>query len=194
MRWWISYHLPYKRGDNTNWDRSIFQNALALSIEMLRKIWKPDTFVYNGKKSYLHTITTPNRFVRFLMRWKIFQSWRENISGCFPMEGFCIPSVSPSALTASWTLKIFPWTDRDVHSRLDHVSCSRIFWICKYVMLLATATISLSLSVKYYPQIKIQNTGTISNNFITLKASASNLFLVGSLRIRGWFTRWVLLS
>ena len=28
----------------------IGQNALALSIEMLRKIWKPDTFVYNGKK------------------------------------------------------------------------------------------------------------------------------------------------
>ena len=40
------------------------QDALALSIEMLRKIWKPDTFVYNGKKSYLHTITMPNRFVR----------------------------------------------------------------------------------------------------------------------------------
>ena len=37
------------------------QDALALSIEMLRKIWKPDTYVYNGKKSYLHTITTPNR-------------------------------------------------------------------------------------------------------------------------------------
>ena len=38
------------------------QDALALSIEMLRKIWKPDTYVYNGKKSYLHTITTPNRW------------------------------------------------------------------------------------------------------------------------------------
>jgi gamma-aminobutyric acid receptor subunit alpha len=32
---------------------------------MLSKIWKPDTFMYNGKKSYLHTITTPNRFVRY---------------------------------------------------------------------------------------------------------------------------------
>ena len=59
-----------------------YKGALALSIEMLRKIWKPDTYgekefvtmsmsikslyftVYNGKKSYLHTITTPNRFVR----------------------------------------------------------------------------------------------------------------------------------
>ena len=59
-----------------------YKGALALSIEMLRKIWKPDTYgetgrallslsriiflvVYNGKKSYLHTITTPNRFVRY---------------------------------------------------------------------------------------------------------------------------------
>ncbi len=34
---------------------------------MLSKIWKPDTFMYNGKKSYLHTITTPNRFVRYYL-------------------------------------------------------------------------------------------------------------------------------
>ena len=32
---------------------------------MLTKIWKPDTVVFNGRKSYLHTITTPNRFVRW---------------------------------------------------------------------------------------------------------------------------------
>ena len=43
------------------WPSYFLQDALALSIEMLRKIWKPDTYVYNGKKSYLHTITTPNR-------------------------------------------------------------------------------------------------------------------------------------
>ena len=36
-------------------------NQLSLNVKMLEKIWKPDTYVYNGKKSYLHTITTPNR-------------------------------------------------------------------------------------------------------------------------------------
>ena len=49
-----------------------FQSALALSIEMLSKIWKPDTFVYNGKRSYLHTITTPNRFVRYATLHHLF--------------------------------------------------------------------------------------------------------------------------
>ena len=59
---------------------------------MLRKIWKPDTFVYNGKKSYLHTITTPNRFVRC---WgKVF--WfclMPTYPDCFPTAGSSTPSV-----------------------------------------------------------------------------------------------------
>ena len=50
------------------------KDALALSIEMLRKIWKPDTFVYNGKRSYLHTITTPNRFVRLFSNGRVLYS------------------------------------------------------------------------------------------------------------------------
>jgi len=37
---------------------------LALSVSMLDKIWKPDTYFYNGKNAYIHTITNPNKFVR----------------------------------------------------------------------------------------------------------------------------------
>ncbi|TMW43223.1 hypothetical protein DOY81_011696 [Sarcophaga bullata] len=36
---------------------------------MLARIWKPDTYFYNGKQSYLHTITTPNKFVRIYQKW-----------------------------------------------------------------------------------------------------------------------------
>merc|ERR1719422_2630624 len=56
-----------------------YEGALALSIEMLRKIWKPDTYVYNGKKSYLHTITTPNRFVRLFPNGRVLYSQRLTI-------------------------------------------------------------------------------------------------------------------
>ncbi|KAH6936401.1 hypothetical protein HPB50_016461 [Hyalomma asiaticum] len=38
--------------------------SMTLSISMLQKIWRPDTSFLNGKHSYLHTITQPNKFVR----------------------------------------------------------------------------------------------------------------------------------
>lgn len=31
--------------------------SLSLSIKMLERIWRPDTYFYNGKQSYVHTIT-----------------------------------------------------------------------------------------------------------------------------------------
>ncbi|XP_023346187.1 gamma-aminobutyric acid receptor alpha-like [Eurytemora carolleeae] len=67
-----------------------YKDALALSIEMLRKIWKPDTFMYNGKKSYLHTITTPNRFVRLFPNGRVLYSQRLTIRATCIMnlEGF----------------------------------------------------------------------------------------------------------
>ena len=34
---------------------------LALNWAFLAKIWVPDTFFVNGKKSFLHKITVPNR-------------------------------------------------------------------------------------------------------------------------------------
>ena len=49
---------------------------LALSIEMLRKIWKPDTYIFNGRKSYLHTITTPNKFMRLFDDGRVLYSQR----------------------------------------------------------------------------------------------------------------------
>ncbi|XP_014679767.1 PREDICTED: gamma-aminobutyric acid receptor alpha-like [Priapulus caudatus] len=41
---------------------------LPVAIRMLDRIWKPDTYFYNGKKSYIHTVTTPNKFFRISPR------------------------------------------------------------------------------------------------------------------------------
>ncbi|TKR82619.1 hypothetical protein L596_016312 [Steinernema carpocapsae] len=40
------------------------RKILSLGMSMLDKIWKPDTYFWNGQGSYLHTLTTPNRLVR----------------------------------------------------------------------------------------------------------------------------------
>ncbi|XP_065078332.1 gamma-aminobutyric acid receptor alpha-like [Ochlerotatus camptorhynchus] len=60
--------------------------TLALSISMLGRIWKPDTYFYNGKQSYLHTITTPNKFVRINQDGRVLYSSRLTIKAGCPMN------------------------------------------------------------------------------------------------------------
>jgi hypothetical protein len=43
---------------------SDIHKTLPLGLSMLTKIWKPDTYFWNGKSGYLHTLTTDNRLVR----------------------------------------------------------------------------------------------------------------------------------
>ncbi|RWS10662.1 gamma-aminobutyric acid receptor alpha-like protein [Dinothrombium tinctorium] len=50
--------------------------SLSLNINMLEKIWKPDTYFHNGKGSYLHTITRPNKFLRIYKSGQVYYSMR----------------------------------------------------------------------------------------------------------------------
>ncbi|CAG9762963.1 unnamed protein product [Ceutorhynchus assimilis] len=74
---WIDRRLSFSGHDN---------DTLALSITMLERIWKPDTYFYNGKQSYLHTITTPNQFVRLYHDGRVLYSSRLTIKAGCPMN------------------------------------------------------------------------------------------------------------
>ena len=50
--------------------------TMTIGISTLEKIWKPDTYFFNGKQSYLHTITVPNRFVRIDQDGRVLYSQR----------------------------------------------------------------------------------------------------------------------
>jgi len=39
-------------------------DEFSMNWLFLERVWKPDTFFMNGKKSYLHRITVPNKFLR----------------------------------------------------------------------------------------------------------------------------------
>ena len=56
--------------------KSSEKKALSISNRMLEKIWKPDTHFYNGKHSYLHTVTFPNKFIRLSPDGRILYSMR----------------------------------------------------------------------------------------------------------------------
>lgn len=49
---------------------------ISVSIKILERIWFPDTVFYNGRKSYLHMVPTPNRFIRIGRNGSIFFSQR----------------------------------------------------------------------------------------------------------------------
>ncbi|GFU53546.1 gamma-aminobutyric acid receptor alpha-like [Trichonephila clavipes] len=51
--------------------------SLSLNIKMLEGIWKPDTYFHNGKGSYLHTITLPNKLLRIFQDGRVLYSMRK---------------------------------------------------------------------------------------------------------------------
>lgn len=56
-----------------------------MSWLFLDRVWKPDTYFVNGKKSYLHRITVPNKFLRLRYDGFITYSMRLTISASCPM-------------------------------------------------------------------------------------------------------------
>ncbi|XP_049809266.1 gamma-aminobutyric acid receptor alpha-like [Schistocerca nitens] len=60
--------------------------SLSLSIKMLERIWRPDTYFYNGQNSYVHTITVPNKLLRISQDGDILYSMRLTIKAKCPME------------------------------------------------------------------------------------------------------------
>lgn len=71
--------------------------VLMLNSNMVGKIWIPDTFFRNSRKSDAHWITTPNRLLRiwsdgrvlYTLRW-VFINWIEkkktNQTACYAQE------------------------------------------------------------------------------------------------------------
>lgn len=60
-------------------------DEFSLSWLFLDKVWKPDTYFVNGKKSHLHRITSPNKFLRLRPDGFITYSMRLTILASCPM-------------------------------------------------------------------------------------------------------------
>ena len=60
--------------------------SLAMNYKFLEKVWKPDTYFVNGKKSYLHKITVPNRLLRLKSDGTMLYSQRLTVKAVCPMH------------------------------------------------------------------------------------------------------------
>ncbi|XP_022193633.2 gamma-aminobutyric acid receptor subunit alpha-6 [Nilaparvata lugens] len=61
-------------------------NEFSMSWIFLDKVWKPDTYFTNGKKSYLHKITSPNKFLRLRYDGFLTYSMRLTLSATCKMH------------------------------------------------------------------------------------------------------------
>ncbi|ODM90107.1 Gamma-aminobutyric acid receptor subunit alpha-6 [Orchesella cincta] len=61
-------------------------SEFSMNWLFLDKVWKPDTYFVNGKKSYLHSITVPNKFLRLRQDGLLTYSMRLTIKASCPMH------------------------------------------------------------------------------------------------------------
>ncbi|XP_076352465.1 gamma-aminobutyric acid receptor subunit alpha-6-like isoform X2 [Tachypleus tridentatus] len=77
--------------DMTWWDkRLVFQSneleVLSMDWKFLQRVWIPDTYFLNGKSSYLHNVTVPNKFIRVRRDGQLKYSMRLTIKASCPMH------------------------------------------------------------------------------------------------------------
>ncbi|CAG0888026.1 unnamed protein product [Cyprideis torosa] len=60
--------------------------SFTVGAELIKKLWVPDTFFVNEKKSYFHYATTPNEFLRLSEDGSVFRSIRLTITAACPMD------------------------------------------------------------------------------------------------------------
>ena len=51
-------------------------NTLPVNVNILQRIWKPDTHFFNGLKSHIHVITSPNKLLRISNNGRVLYSMR----------------------------------------------------------------------------------------------------------------------
>uniref|UniRef100_UPI00398E9A14 gamma-aminobutyric acid receptor subunit alpha-4 n=1 Tax=Pristiophorus japonicus TaxID=55135 RepID=UPI00398E9A14 len=103
---WVDKRLKY--------DGSI--EILRLNNLMVTKVWTPDTFFRNGKKSISHNMTAPNKLFRIMQNGTILYTMRLTINAeCpmrlvdFPMDGHACPlkfgsyAYPKSEMIYTWT-------------------------------------------------------------------------------------------
>ncbi|XP_059372210.1 gamma-aminobutyric acid receptor subunit alpha-4-like isoform X2 [Carassius carassius] len=95
---------------------------LRLNNLMVTKVWTPDTFFRNGKRSVAHNMTAPNRLFRIMKNGTILYTMRLTIiAECpmklvdFPMDGHSCP-LKFGSYAYPKTEMVYTWTKGPQHS------------------------------------------------------------------------------
>lgn len=124
------YFRQYWRDERLSFSANNIQ-SLSLSIKMLERIWRPDTYFYNGKHSHIHTITVPNKLLRLSKDGDILYSMRLTIkASCpmvlrnFPMDRQSCPLILGSYAHTNQTLQ-YTWQSQESVSFVSGMTLSQ---------------------------------------------------------------------
>ncbi|OXA53272.1 Gamma-aminobutyric acid receptor subunit alpha-4 [Folsomia candida] len=76
---WVDNRLKFNRSQGG-------LKEFSMNWLFLERVWKPDTYFVNGKRSYLHSITVPNKFLRLRDDGKLTYSMRLTVKAKCPMH------------------------------------------------------------------------------------------------------------
>ncbi|EGT36787.1 hypothetical protein CAEBREN_18713 [Caenorhabditis brenneri] len=100
---------------------------IPLASKMLKDIWVPDTYIRNGRKSYLHTLTVPNILFRVRSDGQVHVSQRLTIrSRCqmflkkFPMDTQACP-IEVGSLGYFSKDVIYKWKEVELDSKMGNM-------------------------------------------------------------------------
>ncbi|RNA13243.1 gamma-aminobutyric acid receptor subunit beta isoform X16, partial [Brachionus plicatilis] len=61
-------------------------SELVIGSDMLHKIWVPDTYIANDRKTYFHKATVKNKFIRINPDGQVLYSMRMTVTAACPMD------------------------------------------------------------------------------------------------------------
>ncbi|KAK6046151.1 Neurotransmitter-gated ion-channel ligand binding domain protein, partial [Cooperia oncophora] len=101
--------------------------VMPLASKMLKDIWVPDTYIRNGRKSYLHTLTVPNILFRVRSDGQVHVSQRLTIkTKClmflrkFPMDVQACP-IEIGSLGYFTNDLVYYWKDVDLDAKMGNM-------------------------------------------------------------------------
>uniref|UniRef100_A0A8C5H7A8 Gamma-aminobutyric acid receptor subunit alpha-4-like n=1 Tax=Gouania willdenowi TaxID=441366 RepID=A0A8C5H7A8_GOUWI len=107
---------------------------LRLNNRMVDKIWTPDTFFRNSRRSISHNMTTPNKLFRIMQNGTVLYTMRLTIGAeCpmslmdFPMDGHACPLRFGSYAYTSNEI-FFTWKKGPIASVEWHTRASAVCW------------------------------------------------------------------
>lgn len=80
------YFRQYWKDERLKYNATNSLDELPMNWQFLYKIWRPDTYIVNGKRSYLHKMTVPNRFIRIAPDGRISYSQRLTVKARCQMD------------------------------------------------------------------------------------------------------------